>query len=118
MENNKSYGTVKTDEGDGIIGQVEIKDFIQSSFKDNRLITVATLADDTVVLLVENPISTGRATKSVMRLSPDSFSGLYSAILMYMACKNIDPIEFSKQSHKDNSVEYTYSDNLEPIAEK
>lgn len=87
--------------------KIDIVDFIQSEFKDHRLITVAKLEDETFLLSVENPQSTGRASQSNMRLTEESLLGLFASCLIYFEHNNID--FGNKLQELINSEEIQYS---------
>jgi len=110
MKDSK-YGKVVTGSG-----ELEIIDFVQATFKDNRVITVATLEDGSYALLVENPESSGRNAVSKMWLSKESTLGLFSTISMLFEAKGIDMIEELRQTvNSDGKISYGLSDNLQKL---
>lgn len=114
----KHYGTVTV--GAGTTGQREIGiiDFIQTSFKDNRLITISTLADEQGYLLsIENPHSSGRNPAQNIWLSKESFVGLLSSSFIFWNCKNENLEELMKETVDKNMFDYKASDNLKPFNE-
>ena len=112
MESESNYGFVKADEGNGEVKNIAITDFVRATYVDHRLITVASLEDDTIVLMVENPTSSGRATVSQMRLSPESFIGLVNTIFMHTKCKGVDLDSLAQSALVSDMIEFDFSDNL------
>jgi hypothetical protein len=94
---------------------VNVVDYIQSIFKDHRLITIMELEDGSYTLSVENPESTGRASSSKMLLSKESFIGLICASHFYWSCKQKDIGEMMKDCVVGENINYVYSENLAPI---
>lgn len=118
MNGVRDYGTVTVGTESLTPKELKIVDFVQSQYKDNRLISVSMLEDDSYVLAVENPVSTGRAIQSTMRLSKESLMGLISGIFLYFECKKEDMGTALKEATGKNLIDYTFSDNLGPIEEK
>jgi hypothetical protein len=114
MENNnkESLGKIVVGYGSPEEKSIEIKDYIQAGYIDHRVITVAALEDDSYVLTVENPVSTGRASQQSIRLSHESFIGLIHASFLYFGCKGIEIGEELKKCVSRDDIEYSYSDNL------
>jgi hypothetical protein len=113
MENSK-YGKIVTG-----IGELEIIDFVQANYVDNRTITVASLEDGSYALAVENPESSGRATTSKMWLSKESTIALFSTISMHFEAKGINILDEIKQAvNSDGKISYGISDNLKKINDK
>ena len=110
MEKNK-YGKVVTGSG-----ELEVIDFVQATYVDNRVITVASLEDGSYALAVENPASSGRNPTSQMWLSKESTIGLFSTISMHFEAKGINLLDEIKQAVKSNGkISYSISDNLQKI---
>lgn len=98
--------------------EVEITDFVQSTFKNNRIVSVAGLEDGGMVLSVENPPSTGRATQANIWLSEESVLGLISTCFLYFSSKgkNVEDLFLNSVNNSD-MVDFVYSDNLKGISE-
>ena len=106
------YGTVTVGFGTNQQKELQIIDFVQTTFKDNRLISVSQLEDNSYVCTVENPISTGRNPQSTMLLSKESMIGLVSTILFYFNLKDENIEDLLAKSTTDDRVKYVSSDNL------
>ena len=66
-------GTITLQSPDGTPGRtLQLTDLVRATYKDHRFCTVARAEDNTFLLAVENPTSTGRAALSQMYLSEDS----------------------------------------------
>ena len=106
------YGKITV--GYGGIGQKELQivDFVQAHFKDNRIISVSQIEDGSLVCAVENPPSTGRNTQSTIWLSKESFIGLLSTAMLYFSVKGEDMQKLLEESVEGGKVDYTFSDNL------
>lgn len=89
-EDETNYGTVEV-RGDGQPTKVlRVVDYLQADYADHRLISFAGLEDESVLVSVENPPSSGRSTQPPMCLSQESFVGLVTTGLMYMSAKGMD----------------------------
>ena len=99
------YGTIEQKE-------LEIVDFVQAHFKDNRVISISQIEDGSLVGVVENPPSTGRNTQSTILLSKESLIGLISTAMIYFDIKGEDLDSLLQQSVSDNKIDYNCSDNL------
>lgn len=111
MTKESNYGKVITGSG-----ELEIIDFVQANYLDNRTITVASLEDGSYALLVENPESSGRNTISKMWLSKESTVGLFSTISMHFEAKGINLLDELKQAvNSDGKISYGISDNLQKL---
>lgn len=114
MENKKrSFITVGV--GSPQQREIEIVDFVQSHYKDNRTVTVAMLEDETYLLSVENIPSTGRSPQSSMWLSKDSFLGLLATSFMYFGCKGEDVGKMLNEAAAEDKISYSYSENIGPF---
>lgn len=111
----ENYGTVTVGYGKPDEKEVPIIEFIKSTYKDDRVVSIAKLEDDTYVLSVENVISSGRNPQNTMRLSKESFVGLLSTALLYLNVKGEDMIELTKQSIDGDALRYHLSSNLKPF---
>lgn len=119
MEKENKYGTVTVGYGSHVEKEIPILDFVQSQYKDHRLITTAKLEDGSYLISVENPESSGRNTKNTMRLSEESYIGLVSNAFLYFSAKGESMEELMKESiDKKNEIEYSFSDNLLPVKSK
>jgi hypothetical protein len=116
MKDNKSRGTVTVGTGTNTPREVEIQDFVQATYKNNRVISVVGLEEEQgLILSVENPASTGRATKSTMWLSEESVLGLVSTVMLYFSAKGQNMEHLLRDAITKESLEYTYSDNLREV---
>lgn len=114
MSEEKSYGKATVGYGTGDQREVDIKDFVQATFKNNRVISVMSLEDGTYVISVENTPSSGRICQQ-MRLSRESFIGLIATSLMYLNCKRENTNDVLRESIGKEEIEYSFSDNLKPF---
>lgn len=114
QKENKSRGKVTVGVGGDAPREVEIKDFIQARYKGNRLITIATLEDESVSVSVENPVSSGRAPQQGLWLSEESFVALLSSAFLYYSCKGQDMGQILMKAVEQNkdTVDFSMSDNL------
>lgn len=96
---------------------LEIVSVVQSTFKDNRLVTVAKLEDNSYCLSVENPQSSGRAMVSTMRLTEDSFIGLLATSFMYFEHNKEDLTEKVQTLINNDIVQYRFNDNNPELIE-
>lgn len=110
-----SRGKVTIGYGSDEQKELEILDFVQAEYISNRLISISQLEDETFILSVENPKSSGRNEQSIMRLSEESFMGLVSTCMLYLSAKEYDIQELLSKSVRDNKVEYCFSDNLKGL---
>ena len=69
---------------------VPIKNFVRCEFTGRRLCTVAETTENTFVLAVENPASSGRASSSVMHLTEESLFALVSSVFVYFTHMGVD----------------------------
>jgi hypothetical protein len=124
MEENKKekskYGTVTVGCSPGNTEkELEIVDFLQSEYKNHRLITTARLEDGSYVVSVENPESTGRNSSNKMRLSEESYVGLISNAFLYFSARGVSLEDMLMRAVDGREeIDYSYSDNLLPKDEK
>lgn len=111
MEKEDSRGLVTVLEN-GEKKELQIVDFIQARYKDNRLITLSTLEDETIIIVVENPLSSGRANQVMMRLTKESYIGVLNTMMMFGTVKNFDYRSEMEKTVNEDLVHYSYSDNL------
>jgi hypothetical protein len=112
LNSQKSYGKITVGVGSENQRDLNIVEFLQSRYTDNRLITVSRIEDGTYSLTVENPESSGRGTLSQMWLSEQSVVGLISTLMHYFNVKDMNLHELLNNSINNNSVDYRISDNL------
>lgn len=113
-EKPTSRGTITIGAGTDSPQQIEIADFLQAEYLNHRLISVVGLEDDTLLVSVENPASSGRAPATNMRLSQESFLGLLSTMHLYLSAKGFDLEAHLKEAAGKEQIDYSYSDNLSP----
>lgn len=106
------YGKITVGVGTSQQTDLEMVDFVQAKFKDNRIITVSEIEDGSLIGVVENVRSSGRASEASIWLSKESFIGLISTAMLYFNIKGEDMQELLKQSLDEEDVKYTFSDNL------
>lgn len=95
--------------------ELEIADFVQAYFQGNRVVSVCTLEDGSILLSVENPPSTGRAAQANIWLSKESVMGLMTTLILYFGCKGEDFEDlFRSVVNSNDMVDFSYSDNLTP----
>lgn len=118
IKKNMSRGKITVGAKSAEQKEIDILDFVQSVFKDNRVITVAGLEDGSMLISVENPESTGRASHATIWLSEESVLGVLSTCLLYFGCKgeDIESLFLNSLRNKD-MVDFTYSDNLKGTSE-
>jgi len=110
-EKEETYGEVKCLEN-GVETKMNIASYVQAQFTDNRIMTVSKLEDETYILSVENPESTGRATSVNMRLSESSLMGLLTTIHMHISCSGKDSKTMLQEATKGKEINYSFSGNL------
>lgn len=105
-EEQGSFVKVKTAQGER---SVRIKEFIQLNYIDKRTLEIAELEDDTFVIGITNADDTDRMKQQHMRLTRDSFYGLFSALLMFI---NSDPAALKLSTSKQKVIEFRASDKV------
>ena len=109
----RDFGCATVGFGTPFERKIKVIDCVQSRFKDNRVITVATLENNEgYILSVENLPSSGRATTQQMWLSEESLTGLMGAVHIFWKQKKMDVLELMKNCVIENEVHYSFSDNL------
>ena len=88
--------------------KMKVTDMVRSIFQDNRLITIAKLEDNTFVLSIENPISSGRNTQQLMKLTEESFYALHYTYSLYFHAKKTDLEEKLKEFIEKKEINYEY----------
>ena len=107
------YGKITVGFGTLEQKELEIVDFVKAEFKNNRIVSVSQIEDNSFLLAVENIQSTGRNPQSTMWLSEESLIGLLSTAMLYFEIKGQDLKELLARSVSGNNVNYTISDNLD-----
>ena len=92
--------------------ELQVIDFLQAKFKDNRVISISQIEDGTFIGAVENPPSTGRNTQATIWLSKESLIGLLSTAMLYFNIKGEDLHSLLEQSVSSEDIDYSFSDNL------
>ena len=111
MTEKKSIGIVSLAE-DGGLGtrrEIPIVDMVRSVFKDHRMCTVARTEENTFLLSVENPESTGRWPKADMYLSEESMLALFGAVCLFYTHYDIDVNEKVKELVGKDTLSYEFS---------
>lgn len=113
MKNKKeSFGKITIGVGTTLRRELNIIDYVQCKFKDNRVCTISKIEDGSYSLTIENPESSGRNPQSSIWLSKDSYLSLIAASFIYWGCKGEDAETLIKQVMEGNKVEYNFSNNL------
>ncbi|WP_216726121.1 hypothetical protein [Hymenobacter siberiensis] len=103
-----SYGEIVKPNGE----KLQIIDYLQADYVDNRVISVSTIENGSVLLAVENPASTGRNTRNQMWLSAESAFGLLNAMHMYYLAKGVNMEDAVRACAKSDQVTYRKTPNL------
>lgn len=106
------YGKLTIGLGSAEQKELEITEFVQARYKDNRVIAVSKIEDETFLLSVENPPSTGRESQVKMWLSKESMAGLMATIIIYLGASGVDYNKLMEESFVDGEVDFSFSDNL------
>lgn len=106
------YGKITVGVGTNQRRELEVVDFIQARFKNNRIISISQIEDGSFVGAVENPPSSGRNTQSTIWLSKESFIGLLSTAMLYFNLKGEDMQKLLEESAEGEKIDYSFSDNL------
>lgn len=116
MDEKKNYGKAVLGAESSERREVDIMDFVQSTYKDNRVVTISSLdKEEGYILSVENVESSGRNPQSQMFLSKESFIALMTTSVLYWGCKGVDLADLLKDSAGGGDIKYNFSDNLNPI---
>lgn len=89
---------------------IAITDFVRSTFKDHRLCTVIRTEENTYVLAIENPSSTGRATIANIHLSEESMLALVSCVMIYYEHKGIDITQKFQELINSEKINYEFNE--------
>jgi hypothetical protein len=112
MSEKKDYGKVTIGYGTPNQKELSVLEFFQTTYADNRNISIAKLEDDTLFLTVENPKSSGRQPQSVVRLSKESFVGLIVTIQIYANSIGLDMKAEIEKHMNGETIGYSHSDNI------
>lgn len=114
IDQKKSFGKATIGFGTSEQTELEIVDFLKAEYKDNRLITVAMLEDESFIFAVENPVSSGRAPHQSMRLGKESAIGMLSTLLLYFNTKLGENRmqEAIKEASVRNEIQFSTSANF------
>lgn len=107
-DEKKSIGTIKIHDGMKS-RQMEITDWVRSTFKDHRLCSVIRTEEGSFVLSVENPASSGRATQCNIHLTEDSMLAMMSAIFIYYQHHGIDITKRMEELVNSGCLNYEFS---------
>lgn len=112
-----NYGKATVGIGTTEMREIDILNYLQAQYKDHRLISIAQVEDDveSFIVTVENPESTGRATKQSIWLSKESLMGFVSAVMLYFTAKKENLDELLKNCVSDKEIGYSVSDNIKVI---
>lgn len=106
-------GTVTiTDDYGNVIRKIEMTDMVRSVFSDHRLCSVARTEENTFVLVVENPESTGRHPRCQMHLSEESMLAIVNAVFLYYMHHDIDINEKMKSIVDSDTINFEYIDEV------
>lgn len=115
MSELKSYGKITVGARSPEQTEIDVIEFLQAEYKENRLITISVLNDDvkSIVATVENPTSTGRSPQSNIWLSPESMFGLMSTYFLFLTMQGVDVDAMLKKSISKDFVDLSFSDGLD-----
>lgn len=94
--------------------QLEIVDFVQANFADNRLVSVTELEDGTFTMTIENPPSSGRAIHQSIRLGKESFAAILFTAHLYLAGKGMRIEQILESVVVKEEIQYSYSSGINP----
>lgn len=110
---SKELGTVVAYGKEGERVELAITSYLRATYKDHRLISMAQLEDNTYVLSIENPESSGRAISQRMRLTPESLIGLLSTSTLYFDTMGINLENMLKEAVRESgNIDFSF-DRLE-----
>lgn len=113
QEEVEKLGSIIVGYGTSQQREVEIANYLQANFKDHRLISVMQLVDNSYVVGVENPESTGRGTKSTIWLSQESLIGVLTTSILYFTKKGVDLEKILKEAvSSKETIDFIHSGNL------
>lgn len=106
----KSIGTVTLGTATDAQKVLEIEDVVRAELKDHRLVSIARTEEDSYLLCIENPASSGRSTQQSMYLTEGSVIALFSTYLIYLTHHGINTNElFEKYMQGDDMVRYEFN---------
>jgi len=106
----KTIGTITICDFDGQGSrEVEITDIVRSVFRDHRFCTVARGEDNTFVLAVENPRSSGRNPLAQIYLTEESMLALVNCICLYYLRKGVDIASKMQELVDSDTIEFEYN---------
>lgn len=105
-------GTVTINSEQGPL-ELRITNLVRAAFKDHRLCTVARTEENTFILAVENPSSTGRLASAQMHLSEESMLALVNMIFVYYIHKGVDVEEVMASVSDERDIQYEYAEETE-----
>ena len=106
-------GTVTMmDDYGNVVRTIEMTDMVRSVFSDHRMCTVARTEDNSFVLSVENPESTGRHPKSQMHLTEESMLAMVNAVFLYYMHHDIDINEKMQAIVNSDTINFEYIDEV------
>lgn len=114
LEEKENYGKATIGFGSPEQKELDIIDFIKAEYKDNRLISVCMLEDESYIFSVENPVSSGRSPHQSIRLGKESIIGMLSTMILYFNTKlgENGMQEAIKEASVRNEINYSASTNL------
>lgn len=98
--------------------ELSITDLVRAEYKDHRLCTVIRTEENSYVLAVENPQSTGRNTLSQMHLTEESMLSLISCVFLFYQHNGINIIDRFQQLANSDQLKYEFASNREDELEK
>lgn len=114
-DQEKTYGEITVGVGTQLEHKLKILDFIQAGFKDNRLASISMIEDNSYVIAIENPQSSGRASQSTMWLSKESVMAMLTTCMIYFTAKGENIEALIQEAMTKDQINYSYSDNLNPL---
>lgn len=115
---NNDYGHATVGAGTSTPKELKIIDFLQATFKNNRLASVTELEDGAFGLAIENPPSSGRSNQTML-LSKESLLAVVSVTMLFLKLKGLDfDVELEKALGGSDSIDYACSENLIPKKEE
>ncbi len=99
-----------TDDYGNPIRRVKMTDMVRSVFTDHRMCSVARTEENSFVLVVENPESTGRHPMSQMHLSEESMLAMINTVFLYYMHHGIDIQEKMQAIVNSDTIDFEYID--------
>lgn len=108
--NANNLGTVSIQDDCGnLVREIAITDLVRAVFKDHRLCTVARTEENSFILQMENPQSSGRLPVSKMHLSEDSLLAVVSGVFLFYMHHGIDINQKMKELADSDTIEYEFN---------